>query len=98
MNLQTWVKWVTEIDAITGGAIIQLRPGPYDGMTIIVRWMLNEEPYEYKHIRSLTEIENMAEADQSFVLEQITHAVSRAIEGEGIDKKYYHRRRIKSYL
>ena len=27
MNLQTWAKWVAEIDAMTGGAIVELRPG-----------------------------------------------------------------------
>ena len=27
MNLQTWAKWVAEIDAMTGGAIVELRLG-----------------------------------------------------------------------
>ena len=44
MNLQTWAKWVAEIDA-TGGAIVELRPGPYGGIKIGVRWMIGKEQY-----------------------------------------------------
>ena len=43
MNLQTWAKWVAEIDAMTGGAIVELRPGPYGGIKIGVRWMIGEQ-------------------------------------------------------
>ena len=45
MNLQTWAKWVAEIDAMTGGAIVELRPGPYGGIKIGVRWMIGKEQY-----------------------------------------------------
>ena len=34
MNLQTWAKWVTEINELLGGAEVKLSPGPFGGMTI----------------------------------------------------------------
>ena len=77
MNLQTWAKWVAEIDSMTGGAIVELRPGPYGGIKIGVRWMIGQEQYGYEHAMSLGEMERMVEAAQPCVLEQITHAVRR---------------------
>ena len=77
MNLQTLAKWVAEIDAMTGGAIVELRPGPYGGMKIGVRWMIGKEQYGYEHAMSLGEMERMVEAAQPCVLESITHAVRK---------------------
>lgn len=77
MNLQTWAKWTAEIDAMTGGAVIVLRAGPYGGMRIGVRWMLGKEQYGYEHAMSLGEMERMHEAAQPCVLEQITNAVRK---------------------
>lgn len=77
MNLQTWAKWVAEIDAMTGGARVELRTGPYGGMKICVRWMVGKEQYGYEHAVSLGEMDRMVEAAQPCVLEQITHAVRR---------------------
>lgn len=77
MNLQTWAKWTAEIDAMTGGAVIELRPGPYGGMKIGVRWMLGKEQYGYEHAMSLGEMERMYEAAQPCVLEQIANAVRK---------------------
>lgn len=77
MNLQIWAKWVAEIDAMTGGAAIELRPGPYGGMKIGVHWMIGKEQYRYEHAMSLREMERMVEAAQPCVLEQITNAVRR---------------------
>ena len=75
MNLQTWAKWVAEIDAMTGGAIVELRPGPYGGIKIGVRWMIGKEQYGYDHFMSIGEMDRMVEAVQPCVLEQITNAV-----------------------
>ena len=75
MNLQTWAKWVAEIDAMTGGAIVELRPGPYGGIKIGVRWMIGKEQYGYDHFMSIGEMDRMVEAGQPCVLEQITNAV-----------------------
>jgi len=75
MNLQTWAKWVAEIDAMTGGAIVELRPGPYGGIKIGVRWMIGKEQYGYDHFMSIGEMDRMGEAVQPCVLEQITNAV-----------------------
>ena len=77
MNLQTWAKWVAEINEMTGGAIVELRPGPYGGLKIGVRWMIGKEQYEYEHAMSLGEMERMYEAVQSCALEQIANAVCR---------------------
>ena len=77
MNLQTWAKWVAEIDAMTGGAIVELRHGPYGGMTIGVRWMLGKEQYGYEHAMSLGEMERMYEVVQPCVLEQISNEVRK---------------------
>lgn len=43
MNLQTWAKWAAGIDAMTGGATIELRPEAYGGTKICVRWTLGKE-------------------------------------------------------
>jgi len=80
MNLQTWTKWVEEIDAIASGAVVQLRPGPYGGMKIGVRWMVGKEQYGYEHAMSLCEMERMVEAVQPCVLEQITNAVRKVMQ------------------
>lgn len=85
MNLQTWAKWVAEINEMTGGAIVELRPGPYSGMKIGVRWMLDKEQYGYEHVVSLGEMERMVEAAQPCVLEQITHAVRRMTPNPSIN-------------
>lgn len=79
MNLQMWAKWVAEIDAMTGGAVVELRPGPYEGLKIGVRWMLGKEQYGYEHAMTLCEMERMYEVVQPCVLEQITNAVRRRI-------------------
>ena len=88
MNLQTWAKWVAEIDAMTGGAIVELRPGPYGGIKIGVRWMIGKEQYGYDHFMSIGEMDRMVEAVQPCVLEQITNAVrsmttNAALTGDG---------------
>lgn len=83
MNFQTWAKWVAEIDAMTGGAIVELRPGPHGGMKIGVRWMIGKEQYGYEHAMSLGEMERMVEAAQPCVLEQITHAARRMTPNGG---------------
>ena len=77
MNLQTWAKWTAEIDDMTGGAVIELRPGPCGGMKIGVCWMLGKEQYGYEHAMSLREMESMHEAVQPCVLEQIANAVRK---------------------
>ena len=77
MNLQTWAKWVSEINALLGGADVRLMTGPFGGMTIGVRWMVGKEIMAYKHAMSLGEMERMHEAVQPCVLEQITNAVRR---------------------
>ena len=77
MNLQTWAKWVAEINEMTGGAIVELRPGPYGGLKIGVRWMIGKEQYEYGYVMSLGEIERMHETLTSCVLEKIANAVRR---------------------
>jgi hypothetical protein len=85
MNLQTWAKWVAEIDAMSGGAIVELRPGPYGGMKIGVRWMIGNERYGYEHAMSLGEMDRMVEAAQPCVLEQITHAVRRMTPNDRVE-------------
>ena len=75
MNLQTWAKWVAEIDAMTGGAIVELRPGPYGGIKIGVRWMIGKEQYGYDHFMSICEMDRISASVQPCVLEQITNAV-----------------------
>ena len=83
MNLQTWAKWVAEIDAMTGGAIVELRPGPYGGIKIGVRWMIGKEQYGYDHFMSIGEMDRMVEAVQPCVLEQITNAVRCMTTNDG---------------
>lgn len=72
MNLQTWAKWVTEINELLGGAEVKLSPGPFGGMIIGVRWMVGKELMGYEHAMSLVEMERMYEVVQPCVLEQIT--------------------------
>ena len=60
---------------MTGGAIVELRPGPYGGIKIGVRWMIGKEQYGYDHFMSIGEMDRMVEAVQPCVLEQITNAV-----------------------
>lgn len=84
MNLQTWAKWTAEIYAMTGGAVIELRPGPYGGMKIGVLWMICKEQYVYEYAISLWEMERMVEAVQPCVLEQITRAVRRMTPNAGL--------------
>ena len=83
MNLQTWAKWVAEIDAMTGGAIVELRPGPYGGIKIGVRWMIGKEQYEYDHFMSIGEMDRISASMQPYVLEQITNAVRRMTTNVG---------------
>lgn len=77
MNLQTWAKWVTEINELLGGADVKLSPGPFGGMKIGVRWMVGKELMGYEHAMSLVEMERMYEVVQPCVLEQITNAVRK---------------------
>lgn len=77
MNLQTWAKWVAEINEMTGGAVVELRPGPYGGMKIGVRWMLGTEQYGYEHAMPLGEMERMYEVLQPCVLERIANEVRK---------------------
>ena len=79
MNLQTWAEWIAEINAITGGAIVELQTGPHGGMEIVVRWMLGKEQFGYGHAISLGEMERMHEVVQPHVLESITHAVRKML-------------------
>ena len=75
--MQILAKWVAEINELLGGAEIQLRKGPYSGMTICVRWMREDELYGYEHAMSLGEIERMHEVVQPCVLEQITNELRK---------------------
>lgn len=77
MNFKLWLKWVAEINSITGGSVIELGYGPINGMTIRVRWMLGEKLFGYEHAMSFEEIERMYEVVQPCVLESITNAVRK---------------------
>ena len=85
MNLQTWAKWVAEIDATTGGATIELRPEAYGGTKICVRWTLGKEQYGYEHALSMTEMRGMHEVVQPCVLEQIANAVRKTMHSAAED-------------
>lgn len=77
MNLQTWAEWVAQIDALTGGGTVELRPGPGTGMTIAVLWAQDGKRMAYGHALSMIEMKAMCEAVQPCVLEQITNAVRK---------------------
>ena len=76
MNLQTWAKWVEQIDALTGGGKVELLAEPY-GMTIAVLWCQDGHRMRYGHATSMVEMKAMCEAVQPCVLEQITNAVRK---------------------
>lgn len=80
MNLQTWAKCAAEIYAMTGGAVIELRPEPCGGLKIVVRWWVSNELYGYEHAMSRGTMDSMYEAAQLCVLEQITNAVRKTVD------------------
>ena len=77
MNLQTWAEWVAQIDALTGGGVVELRTGPSNGMTIAVRWTHDGQSMSYDHALSMREMKAIYGGLQPSVLESITHAVRK---------------------
>lgn len=77
MDLQTLAEWVAEVDSIKGGARIEFRPEPRDGMTITVRWIHLDKAFSYARALSMTEMRRMPDVVQKTVLASITEAVRR---------------------
>lgn len=82
MNLQTWAEWVAQISTLTGGGVVELRPGPYDGMTIAVLWRDGDKQMACGHTMSMREMKHMYEPVQPCVLDGITHAVRKMVPND----------------
>lgn len=67
MNLQTWVRWLEEINVITGGAVVELRKGPFYGIRIRVSWKRGEKPYTYERAVTLYEMEKIPANLQHYI-------------------------------
>ena len=78
MNLQTWAEWVAQIDALTGGGVVEMRAGPGAGMTIAVCWEQEGQSMSYEHALSMLEMKAMRATVQPCVLDSIEHAVRKA--------------------
>lgn len=80
MNVQTWVKWLAKINAITGGAVVELRKGPFYGICIRVSWMRGETPYTYERALTLYEMEKIPANRQHYILDRITQDLLNEME------------------
>ena len=80
MTLQTWAEWVAKIAELTGGGVVELRPGPVDGMTVAVRWTQDGMELSYENHLSRLEMRAMYDALQPCVLDSILNAV-RKVKG-----------------
>lgn len=88
MNLQTWAEWVAQIDAFTGGGVVEMRAGPGKGMTIAVRWAQDGQSMAYCRALSMHEMKAMCGAVQPFVLENITRAVRKMTQNAKVSRAH----------
>jgi hypothetical protein len=79
MDFQTWAEWVAEIDAITGGAVVELQAAPHGALTFRVRWRVSHEQFGCAYMLSRLEIKYMKEAAQPQVLNRIAHEVRKIV-------------------